>query len=253
MDDLFGAVMSRIVSVLREISARLQSEVATLAANLDTTGGVLDSTKYNLSNLVEIRRQVAAVAEREGLSDIVTALRRELPEVVRLVLAEYDMDLGAFKADITRELVAVLQGQEQEIAQAIVKGTSSEVERAMRHAMTGALDVAELQSRVAQALNTSLGRAAVTIDRAVREVGDRALVAAGEAASEALGDDEFVYIYEGPDDVATRPYCDARVGKYLTLEQAQALEPRKRFRCRHVPAPKLLSEAIAEGIQPFGG
>lgn len=252
MPDGTTEAIRRISSVLLQIAARLEAEVAALVAELDTKGGVLENTAHNASNIARIRQQVADVAEREGVPRVVEMLRQELPEVVRQVMAQHPVP-AEFSVDVTRELLTVLQGQEQEIAAAIVDGASSEVAAAMRHAVSGAVDVRTLQARVSRALDTSLGRAAVALDRAVREMGDRALVAAGAEASELLDADEFVYVYEGPDDAVTRPYCDARVGRYLTADQARALEPRERFNCRHVPTPRLLSEVIAEGVQPFEG
>lgn len=245
--------MSRIARVLQQIADRLDAEVRELVALLDTDGGVLRSTRHNADNVARIRQQVADVAEREGLPAIVAQLRAELPDVVAEAIRESAVP-DRFAADITADLLRVIDGQEQEIVKAIVGNTSDAVARATRQAVTGALDVQALQAQVAKAIDVTMGQAAVALDRAVREVGDRALIAAGKEASEALEEGgPFVYVYTGPDDAVTRPYCDARVGKYLTQAQADALSPRERFNCRHVPSPMPLAAAEAEGIQPFEG
>lgn len=245
--------MRRIAVVLQELADRLEREMLELTASLDSSGGVLAKGSSNLQSVAGIRRQVAAVAEREGLPKIVAALRAELPAVVTEALEASGLPIKALRVDITRELVAILEGQEIEIAKAIVEGVSDEMASAMRHAITGAVDMSALHKSVAKALDTSLGRAAIGLDRAVREIGDRALISAGKEASDLLDEDEFVYIYEGPIDEATRDYCRDRAQKYLTAAQADALAPRERFRCRHVPAPTLLSEALADGIEAFKG
>lgn len=245
--------MRRIAVVLQEISDRLEREMSTLIAALDSSGGIVDASEHNLANVSAIRKQVADIAEREGLPKIVAALRAELPAVVNEALAASGLPLGDFEADITSGILAALEGQEEEVARAIVKGVSSEMSASIRGALTGAVDMLALQKRVAATLDTSLGRAAVALDRAVREVGDRALISAGKAASDVIPDDEFVFVYVGPVDAATRPYCRARAGKWLTEAQADALDPLERFRCRHVPAPALLSEVKANGTPQFKG
>jgi uncharacterized protein (DUF2267 family) len=245
--------MARITVVLQQLADRLEEEVKALAAELDSEGGRLQSTRHNAQNVARIRQQVARVAEDEGLPAIVAQMRAELPDVVAEAIRESQVP-DRFAADITEDLLRVIEGQEREIVRAIVGNTSDAVATATRQAITGALDVRALQAQVARAIDVTMGQAAVALDRAVREVGDRALIAAGKEASEALEEGgPFVYVYTGPDDAVTRPYCDARVGRYLTQAQADALDPRERFNCRHVPSPVPLAVAEAEGIEPFKG
>lgn len=245
--------MRRIAVVLQQLADRLTAEVAQLAVLLDSDEGVLQSTRYNASNVARIRQQVAATAEAEGVTAVVEALRAELPEVVAAAVRESEIP-DRFAADITEDLLRVVQEQEREVVRAIVGNTSDAVAAATRQAITGALDVQALQRQVARAIDVTMGQAAVALDRAVREVSDRALIEAGRIASEQLEEGgPFVFVYTGPDDAVTRPYCDARVGRYLTQEQADALDPRERFNCRHVPTPIPLAEAEEQGIQPFKG
>lgn len=239
--------MRRVVVVLNEIAARLTAEIEALVAQLDTDGGVIQQTAYNANNVARIRAEVLALAEQEGVPSVLEVLRGELPGVIQQAIADYPVPDDAI-AVITEDLLAVVEGQEAEVARVIGGGSADAVASAVRQSLTGALDVAALQANVARALDTSLGRAAVALDRAVREVQDRALILAGEAA-----DETFVYVYTGPDDAVTRPYCEARVGRYLTQEQANALDPAERYNCRHLPAPLPLREALAQGIPAFEG
>ncbi len=243
--------MARITVVLQQLADRLEEEVAALAASLDSEGGRLQSTRYNAQNVARIRQQVARVAEDEGLPSIVAQMRAELPDVIAQAVRESQVP-DDFAADITEDLMRVIAEQEKEVVKAIVGNTSDAVATATRQAITGALDVNALVKDVAKAIDVTMGQAAVALDRAVREVSDRALIAAAKAAKEATGT-RFVFVYTGPEDSVTRDYCKQRVGKYLTPAQADALDPRERFNCRHVPAPIPVIDAVAEGLKPFKG
>lgn len=241
-------LMRRFIPILREIAERLEQEIAALTADLDTKSGSLEQTKYNTANVARIRQRVAEVAEEVGANQVTAILRQELPDVIKAVLAQNEMPLE-FTADVQQDLMRIMRGMELEVTQAIVQGTSGEVASAVRSAVTGGMDYAGLRAKVAGALDTSLGRAATGLDRAVREMGDRALIEAGKQAPGG----EWVYLYEGPKDGANRPYCAARVGRYMTADQADALDPRERFGCRHVPVPIPLEIAQQDGYQPFSG
>lgn len=244
---------ARLAQVLLEVAERLENELARLVAALDTTGGTLDSTRENLRQVALLRGEVQAIAEEQAIPRVIEALRAEIPGVVQAAVSELP-ELGVFAPQIEADLVAAIANEEREVLRAIVDGVSSDAERTLRAAITGALDVRALQASFADVLDTTMGRAAVALDRAVREYSEASVRGMGRSANEALeGTDELVYEYVGPNDSRTRAYCDARVGRYLTQAQADALDPTERFNCRHTPAPLLLSDARAKGLLPFKG
>lgn len=242
-----------VVKVLNEIAARIAREMESVIATLDTDEGNIEHSRFNAKQIANARRRVREAAKKHGVPAVLKALRKDLPRLLREAIDE--VDLGDFTPEIEKDLQRVLAGQEREIARAIVDGTGDEVARAIRHAVTGAgkTTVAKTTAAVARALDTSLGRAAVAIERGVREFRETAVIETGARGAAAFDDDTIVYRYTGPDDAVIRPYCAARVGRYLDVEQARDLDPRERFNCRHSPAPLLLSVAKRRGYLAFGG
>lgn len=242
-----------IVRVLEQLAERIVRDMRDVVSSLNIDEGKIEGGRFNLAQVANARRRVREAAKKHGVPSVLKALRKDLPRLLREVVDE--LDLGDFRPEIERDLERVLRGQEREIARAIVDGTSDEVASAIRQAVTGAgrTTVAKATAAVARAVDTSLGRAAVAVERGVREFRETAVIETGARASRALDDDVIVYEYVGPDDGVTRPYCQARVGRYLTIDQARDLAPRERFNCRHSPAPVRLSEARGQGLSAFRG
>ena len=239
---------------LTQLAKRLQAEMDALVAVLDSTSGTLDSTRYNLNQVAQIRSQVLEVANTRGIADVVGQFRAELPSIVRETLRDFP-ELGQFAPEITGDLMRVLEGQQDDIARVLSSVAADEIGDAVSASVTGALDLSDATKAVADAIDTTLGRAAVTIDRAVRDFHETTLSAQAANASELLPEgEEFIFLYSGPSDSITRPYCAARVGRYLTSSQVADLDPTERYNCRHRPIPVLLSEAAEEGpVQRFTG
>lgn len=244
------AAKAELDQALVEIARIVERELMRLVAEMDTAGKVLQSTKDNIANVMEIRARVQEIAYREGVPRVLAVLEREIPLVIKEALASDYPALGQFAPQIEADLQRVLAGQVDEIASQLGPSIADDLARAAREQIMGGSVVAELEARIAEQLDVSLGRVSVLLERTVREVHDESMRRSGQAASEVLGE-EIVYVYVGPDDSVTRDYCDARVGRYLDQAEADGLDPRQRFNCRHSLAPILKSEAEKRGIQPF--
>lgn len=236
---------ARAESVLQDLAQAILSEIERVLASLDTREGQLESTTYNLRALEDVRRQVQQVALDQGATAIARLLDVELPDVIQASLDE--AGLGQFAPQITDDVLDFLDGLEQEVVKTL-NDTTGDLARAIRRGVVGGSQTSQLLDAVARSLDTSLGRAATAIEGGIRRFNER-------VTTETARDLGFYYVYIGPDDAKTRPYCQPRVGKVLTQEQADAAVANVdgRWNCRHDLAPITLEEAQRLGLEFFRG
>jgi hypothetical protein len=235
----------RAEAILLDLAQAIQDEIRTLVASLDTEEGQLQSTAYNLRAIEDVRRQVRQIAIDQGQTAIADFLDTELPEVIRASLAE--AGLGEFAPQITDDVLDFLDGLEEEVIKSL-DDTTGDLARAIRRGIVGGSQTSELLDAVASSLDTTLGRAATAIEGGIRRFNER-------VTTETARDLGFFYVYIGPDDQKTRPYCRPRVGKVLTQEQADAAVANVsgRWNCRHDLAPITLDEARRQNLEFFNG
>lgn len=238
--------------ILADLAAALEEAVTRLVARLDTSGGVTQTSAQNAQVVAQVRRQVAEVTRARGLPALTDALTAELPDIVREALQADFPELGEFAPAIEVDLVRYFSEDVERGLADIPQQVAADVARAVRQSVTVGETVDGLLAKVADSLDTSLGRASVLVERKIRNFAEEGLRRAGEAAAEEVGE-PLVYEYVGPTDGKVRPYCQARVGKYLSQAQADALDDSQRYNCRHSLAPLLLEDALAEGMEPFRG
>ena len=231
--------------ILRDLAIAINDEIRRIIAGLDTKEGMLESTKYNLRSIAEVQRQVQAVIDRFGSPAIADLLDRRLPEVIAANLQK--AGLGGFAPQITDDVLDFLDGLERDVIKSL-NDTTGDLARAIRRGIVGTQTTDQLLEAVARSLDTTLGRASVAIEGGIRRFNERTLLETGK-------DLEFLYVYIGPDDTKTRPYCQPRVGKVLTQEQAEAATANVngRWNCRHDLAPITRAEAEAQGLEFFRG
>lgn len=229
--------------ILRDLAIAINDEIRRIIAGLDTKDGMLESTKYNLRSIAEVQRQVQAVIDQFGSPAIADLLDRRLPEVIEANLAE--SNLGAFAPQITDDVLDFLDGLEKEVLKSL-NDTTGDLARAVRRGIVGTRTTDDLLEAVAKSLDTTLGRASVAIEGGIRRFNERVI-------TDTARDLGFLYVYIGPDDTKTRPYCQPRVGKVLTQEQADAAVANVdgRWNCRHDLAPITREEAERQGMEFF--
>jgi hypothetical protein len=235
----------RAEAILLDLAQAIQDEIRLLVASLDTEQGQLQSTQYNLRAIEDVRRQVRQIAIDQGQTAIADFLDTELPQVIQASLAE--SGLGEFAPQITDDVLDFLDGLEEEVVKSL-DDTTGDLARAIRRGIVGGSQTSELLDAVARSLDTTLGRAATAIEGGIRRFNERVTL-------ETAKDLGFFYVYIGPDDQKTRPYCQPRVGKVLTQEQADAAVANVsgRWNCRHDLAPITLDEARRQGLEFFNG
>jgi hypothetical protein len=236
---------ARVDQVLGDLAQAIMAEFQRIAATLDTTDGVTQNTRFNIQQLESVRAQVSDLATRVGAEQIAEILAEELPQIITQNLTE--SGLGEFAPQITDDLLDFLDGMERDVVQAL-NDVSGDLSRAVRRGIAGLAPTAELMESVARSLDTSLGRAAVAVEGSIRRFNEQTLV-------ETAKDLGFGFLYVGPDDFKTRPYCKPRVGKVLTQQQALQLKNdiNERWNCRHDIAPVSLDQMQALGLEFYKG
>ena len=235
----------RTEAILLDLAEAIQDEIRVLVSSFDTEQGQLQSTAYNLRSIEDVRRQVRQIAIDQGQTVIAELLDTELPDIIQASLAE--AGLGEFAPQITDDVLDFLDGLEEEVIKSL-DDTTGDLARAIRRGIVGGSQTSELLDAVAKSLDTTLGRAATAIEGGIRRFNERVTL-------ETARDLGFLYVYIGPEDQKTRPYCQPRVGKVLTQEQADAAAANVsgRWNCRHDLAPITLEEARRQNLEFFNG
>ena len=216
---------------LREIMTALDKEINLLAASLNTSDGDLVNDKFNLKTLTDIRRQTIEFVRRQS-PKLIEAFSEKLPDIVQDVLDAYP-ELGRFAPRIMDDLERTFLESAREMNATLQEEVADELTVAMRRSIVGGADMKKLQDDLMKSMETSRTRVVVLIERSVRDFQDETLRSAGKARAEATGENLY-YLYLGPLDGKTRPFCEVRVDKALTQKAADSMKgTRERFNCRH--------------------
>lgn len=216
--------------VIRRAMLTIAGQLRNRILELDTKNGkfVRDQARITLSLADDIRllaKEVAPGVVQEVVSDLTDLLQETLND---------HPELGKYKPEIGNQLLRVFRSGASEIARVIVDTASDEVTSAIEGVVLAGAPIEDVVGPVAKALNTTRLRATIAVERAVREFHETSLKEMGKNSGL-----DMVYLYVGPDTGNIRPYCENRVDKILSQEQADALNPRERFNCRHSLAPVL--------------
>lgn len=256
---------ARIEAIRRAIIKEMESRLA----KLDQSGGKLLSEKEALNNARRIRSQVLALLAEDGAPAVVSVAENKVAAAVDAAIgkgkAEIIKDTGAksvavsldahAKDSIANSVVGVLD----EVA-AVFKDAGKEIRRAIDVGVNTGSSLEGVTADVARAIDTSFSRAKVAVETAIRGAVRMALIQQSENASEATGV-EMLYLYDGPEDSKTRPFCDKHVGKVYSLAKIKALAnddglPVETFaggyNCRHRLSPISREDAEAEGYRITG-
>jgi len=216
---------------LREIMRAIDAEINRLAASLNTVNGNLADDRFNLKTMSDIRKQTLEFIKRQS-PKLVESFSEKLPDIVEEVLEEYP-ELGRFAPRILEDLERTFLDSAREMNAVLQEEVADELTRTVRHSIAGGANMKKMQSEIRKAMDTSQTRVAVLIERSVRNFQDETLRSAAKQRTELTGE-KLYYLYLGPDDAKTRPFCEARVGKALTQKAADSLKgTRERFNCRH--------------------
>jgi len=249
---------------LEAIRAALTREMEALLRRLDQSNGRLISTRDALANARRIRTQVLALMRQEGLPVIIGVAEAHVAEAVERSLATSSapraladahrsvgitMDAEA-KDSIARSVSGVLDG----VADAFGAGQQA-MRRAMDVGISTSAPLADLIADVRAELDTTIARAQTAVETAIRGAARVTLVTQAERGGKAAGE-EMVYLWLGPVDSKTRPFCREHVGKAYTLAALKRMDngqglPVETFaggmNCRHALSPLTIEDAESEG------
>lgn len=239
---------SRGVRDLEALRLRLERELRRLLLALDTERGsdALVSDKQAIANAARVLRQVERALVDEGVGVVASVVAKRAEESLGAVDVDVPVDARA-------ELRAIVSGQVRDVT-SVFREAQDQIAQAVNAGITTGTSLADLVDVVAERLGTATVRAQAAVDAAIMAVGRRAVVAAAEEGIDAA---DLVFLYVGPVDRKTRPFCRALVGKAVSPARMRALDNGQQlpaadfcggYGCRHSWAPMERADADAEGI-----
>lgn len=254
-----SAAADKALARLERLRAVLTDEVRRLVARLDTRRGeaVLESDAQALANAVRVRSQVAAMLG-ESRAAVIAEMNSRALDAVEEVIASLPED---FRPDARPALGLIVSSRANDIT-ATFEDAATVIGEAMRVGITSGAELSELMDDAARIIGTTIGKVQSAVDSAIMAAGRSAIIDGGKAAEDTAGE-PTVYLYVGPRDSKTRPFCAAHLRKcytaeYLDSEDNGAEQPKPvslyigGYNCRHSLAPMPLSLARAKGYEVFG-
>lgn len=252
---------------LEALRRSLTQDVVRLLRRLNASAGRLEGVADSLSNAVTVRSQVLELLRAEGAPIIVSELERATDEAAAEALRNRRTpkpkgETGTEAVGITLEARALatvrqsVSGLLDDIPP-LWANAADEVRAAIDRGVSTGARLDDLVAEVSDRLAITITQSAVVLEAAVRAGYTRATVLAAEAAAQEAGE-EMGYLYDGPEDAKTRPFCERVIGKVYTLAALRRLDNgqglpvethRGGYRCRHRLSPILLSDAEAEGYE----
>jgi hypothetical protein len=248
---------TRAVQRLMALRAGLDVDVRKLLRTLSTTGGAVAE---ELQNVARIRTQVVGLLRIRGVEQAVSIAEEEAIKAATAQLKEQRQDSGPVATTTAAEAAStvevLVEGQADEIAALFDVGADAVAAAIDRGVGTG-MQLDDLVAEVEAAMSLTWAQASAVVDSAVMAAARQVTVTTTEAVAEATGE-EIGYLYDGPDDKITRPFCAEHLGNVYTLAALDRLDngqigPVSQFaggyNCRHRLSPIPLEQAKEEGYR----
>ena len=258
--DAAGPLADQATADLEAIRDVLLREIRRLLLRLNTEPNTdrLVGNRESISTARQVYLQVEELLASRGVPAVQTIAEQRALDAVDAVLPQ---GMAMIPADARRELVAVVSGQNKDVA-SVFGDLAGEIKRAIDLGTTTGASLADLVEVVEQRLNVSTSKAQAAVDSAVMAAGRRALVGTAAAVADDQGLD-VVYEYVGPHDAKNRPFClplvstpTAVTREYmLTMDNGQGLPVADfcgGYNCRHSWAPVMLEDAVSRGLRILG-
>jgi hypothetical protein len=248
---------------LELLRTSLQADIVRLLERLDTKGGVL--TADNLNNAMTVRTQVLDLLRVEGGPVAMTIAEQQSEAAARSALRKRNsknerqiapMAAITTEAEAMASVRATTSGMIDDI-EPVWRDAADTIRQAIDRGVSTGLPLRDLVAEVKDRLKIAKGQSEVVVEAAIRGAVTRATVMSAENAAQAAGE-TMGYLYDGPLDQKTRPFCDEVIGKVYTLAALKSLDNgqglpveshRGGYRCRHRLSPILLSDAEEEGYE----
>jgi hypothetical protein len=213
---LMDALTREFAEELHEVLVLTRAQIRRLlrALETDTTGRVV-ATRQNLQRAVALRQDLLSVLERAGYHDLVARATDEpLDRLTRQVLQ------SAPKLLTTYDLDALVALKEIRFAELLQIGEEAGVQmwRVVVDGVLGIRDLGHLVDDVADMLDVS--------DKIARQVYDTAISSFSRqvALLGATGEPTEEFVYVGPNDHRTRPFCAGLIGDVYEREAIDKMD-----------------------------
>lgn len=248
IDSLQSGVSARIDDIIQELTDLLEEYLR----DAESLSLAQLASLNQLEDLIDIVNAAGLDVLEQDIIDKVRAVSGKIGEQLNAAgLAEgaVTLDESALEAYVTHKVRDVTdtfaRGAAKSIQSAWVDSTftGKPLRQALAEATAAAMN--DLQDMSAAQVETHVGTAVSSIDRAIT----------AQLSSE---DDDIVYIYIGPKDAIVRKSCQWIVGKWATKDQIAQLDNGQipnvlitggGWNCRHSWAPIKKSIAVKRGIQ----
>lgn len=241
------ALVNQFALDLADVWGQMRRRIVQLTAQLTVERGRVVSTQVNLGLARRVAQELQGVLEEAGYGNLITDALAEMGELARFQglgqtrVARVQREaawsaetLDAFHDLKLRELLEVPDAVLRRVEQTLLRG------------IVGAQDRAELLNELIEDLELTLPQVRTIYDTALSEFSRIAVV----STTPGRADDAF--LYEGPIDGLTRPFCVERVGKVFSRAAIDEMDNGQLdntlitgggYNCRHTWIP------VAEGSE----
>jgi hypothetical protein len=249
LEALTEGAVQRLRADIERVIERLAAYLREAAAGLGTEEGRLSDSPSNVELASKLAGDLGRVLSDLGYDQAVGRLLDDLEAANDLIAGATGDTLGvSYTAASQTSLAAFAVGVVDELL--AVKGQAADrLREVLLLGLRTHLPLDRELSDLAEALGVTIRQAANLAETSLMAFQREALVSQAEEAGIDL------FVYEGPDDGLTRPFCAEHVDRIYTQgdldaeENGQGLEPTSRylggFRCRHYLSPITVDEAQA--------
>jgi hypothetical protein len=234
---------------LADVWGLVRKRILQLVNQLEAEKGRVISTQVNLGVARKVAQELQGALEEAGYGSLIQDALTEMGELAkyqgigqtRVARVERQAawsaeTLDAFHDLKLRELLQVPDQVLRKVEQTLLRG------------IVGAQDRAELLNELLQELELTLPQVRTIYDTALSEFSRIAVT------STATGGDDEPFIYEGPIDGLTRPFCLERAGKVFSRAEIDAMDNGQLdntlitgggYNCRHTWIPVAVGGELA--------
>lgn len=236
---LSDAVSLQFADELEQVLVLLNARIRALLREFEAEGGRLVSTRENLRRALALRQDLRTLLEQTGLPTLsAAAIDAPLDRIANAVLkgnaalgesatlGAFDLEaLAAFKEVRLAELLSTLgDGMVEDLWRVIVDGVLG-----VRPVDELLKDIQDLVDGSAAEARTIYDTAVSTYSRMVDQI-------------RSTGEPDELFLYAGPADAKTRPFCRQRVGKVYSRAEIERMDNHQLpdpmlsaggFNCRH--------------------
>lgn len=230
---------------IRRMDAYVRRELA--KAHVDRHGNIIPDDPFNVELTGRVRDALLAEYRRlfGSFPARMKTIGRNVVDASGAALGELGIDSGF--TTVARDFLRIQAGRDLDSIAALAKEKSKDLREILIGLRSSTVDPAGATKRLVNELGTGLGRSVILIDTAASGL-DRRLT------TTVAGENGFdLFLYDGPRDSITRPWCAKRLGFVFTSEELDE-EPNETgpqppsdygggYNCRHRWTPLTLKAA----------